>query len=71
MLVLEDETGTLREIEMESGKGYTIRPFQRHRLIAITDAEIAEVSTRETGTTFRVEDDYGRPHETEELRARR
>jgi mannose-6-phosphate isomerase len=71
VLVLEDETGTLREIEMESGKGYTIRPFQRHRLIAITDAEIAEVSTRETGTTFRVEDDYGRPHETEELRARR
>ena len=67
-LVIEDGDGTLQEIEMEPGKGYTIQPFQRHRLIGITDADIFEVSTPETGTTFRLEDDYARPDETEELR---
>ncbi len=70
LLVIEDAAGTLREIEMEPGKGYTIHPFQRHRLVGIDDAEILEVSTPETGTTFRVEDDFARPDETEELRRR-
>ncbi len=55
----------LREIEMEPGKGYTIRPFQKHRLVALEDAEIVEASTPEVGTTYRLEDDYARPHETE------
>lgn len=70
LLVVEDAGGELREIEMEPGKGYTIHPFQRHRLIGIEDAEVLEVSTPETGTTFRVEDDFARPHETEEIRRR-
>jgi len=68
VLVIEDAEGNLRELEMERGKGYTIRPFQRHRLVAITDAEVLEVSTPELGTTFRLEDDYARPDETDELR---
>jgi quercetin dioxygenase-like cupin family protein len=68
LLVVEDAEGALQEIEMERGEGYTIHPFQRHRLVAITDAEVVEVSTPETGTTFRLDDDYARPHETEELR---
>ena len=41
---------------------------QRHRLIGITDCDIFEVSTPEIGTTFRLEDDYKRPDETEEMR---
>lgn len=68
LLMVEDEDGVLREITMEPGKGYTIAPFRRHRLVGITDAEIIEVSTPETGTTFRLEDDYARPHETDDLR---
>lgn len=70
LLILEDEQGVLREIEMEPGKGYTIRPFQKHRLVALEDAEIVEASTPEVGTTYRLEDDYARPHETEEIRRR-
>ena len=68
LLVLEAADGVLLEIAMEPHKGYTIVPFQRHRLIAIEDAEIVEVSTPERGTTFRVHDDYGRPDETEAQR---
>ena len=69
-LLIEDVTGVLTQIEMEPGKGYTIRPFQRHRLIAIDEAQILEVSTPESGTTFRVEDDYARSHETRQRRGR-
>ena len=68
MLVIGDADEPLQQVDMEPGKGYTIQPFQRHRLIAITDADILEVSTPETGTTFRLDDDYARPDETEELR---
>ena len=68
MLVVEDADGALQEILMEPGKGYTIVPFQLHRLVAIDDAEIYEVSTAETGTTVRVDDDFERPNETPDLR---
>ncbi len=68
-LVVEDADGQLREIPMQPGAGYTITPFQLHRLVAIEDSDIAEVSTPERGRTVRVEDDYHRVDETEELRA--
>ncbi len=70
LLLIEDSAGTLREIEMQRGHGYTISPFQRHRLIAITDCEVVEASTPETGITYRLEDDYARPDETEDVRRR-
>ena len=34
----------------------------------ITDADIIEASTPELGTTWRLEDDFARPHETPEQR---
>jgi mannose-6-phosphate isomerase len=69
LLVLEDASGTLHEIDMRIGEGYTVRPFQTHRLIALLDSEVAEVSTPERGTTVRVEDDFSRLNETESVRA--
>lgn len=60
----------LIETEFELGKGYTCEVGQRHRLVGITDCDIVEVSTAEIGTTFRLEDDYQRPNETEEIRKR-
>lgn len=57
-----------QESEMEPMKGYFIRPFQKHRCQGITDCDIVEFSTREEGNTVRLEDDYNRPTETEELR---
>lgn len=69
VLVAERADGTLQEIPMEVGRGYTIHPFQTHRLVAVEDAEVVEVSTPEAGVTVRLEDDYCRGDETEALRA--
>jgi mannose-6-phosphate isomerase-like protein (cupin superfamily) len=67
-VVWDDGTGTLVETELSPGTGYSVAVGQRHRLVGITDCDIVEVSTPEIGTTFRLEDDYARPDETEALR---
>lgn len=68
-LVIENTEGELETIEMTPNKGYTVRPGQRHRYHAITDCDVFEASTPEIGTTYRLEDDYKRPDETENLRS--
>lgn len=65
-IILDDQ-----EIEMEPLKGYFIKPFVKHRCQAITDCDILEASTREEGKTVRLEDDYERGTETEEMRKQR
>ena len=67
ILVLEDASGTLHEVPMQTGVGYSVAIGQVHRLCAAPDrdAVIYEASTPETGTTFRLEDDYDRHDETE------
>ena len=67
-VIWETSEGALIETELISGQGYTCKIGQRHRLAAITDCDILEVSTPEIGTTYRLEDDYARPDETEEMR---
>jgi len=62
-IILNDE-----EAEMEPQKGYFIEPGEKHRIQGITDCEIMEASTKEEGTTVRLQDDYQRPDETEKLR---
>lgn len=68
MVIWENAQGELIETVLEPGKGYTCALGQRHRLAGITDCDILEVSTPEVGTTWRLEDDFNRPDETEELR---
>lgn len=67
-LIWENAEGELIETELEPGKGYTSQLGQRHRLVGLTDADVVEASTPERGTTWRLEDDFGRPHETPEQR---
>ncbi|NTU46975.1 cupin [Candidatus Roizmanbacteria bacterium] len=67
-LVLENNTGELEKIELKPGIGYKVLVGQRHRHWAITDCDVFEVSTPEIGTTYRLEDDYKRPDETEQMR---
>lgn len=71
ILVLEGPDGELHDVEMRPGVGYHVAVGQRHRLCAAadSDATILEASTPEAGTTLRLEDDYARPDETEELRS--
>ena len=67
-VIWDNNLGELIETELENGKGYSCETGQKHRLAGITDCDILEVSTSEIGTTFRLEDDYKRPDETEEVR---
>ncbi|HVQ43920.1 MAG TPA: cupin [Candidatus Saccharimonadia bacterium] len=68
-VLLENAAGELEQIELEPGMGYTSQVGQRHRLVGLTDCEVFEASTPELGTTWRLEDDYARPDETEAMRA--
>ena len=67
-LIWENNKGELIETELKPGVGYRTCIGQKHRLKGITDCDIIETSTPEAGTTWRLEDDYARPHETPEQR---
>ncbi len=67
-VIWDNNQGELIETELTPGQGYSCDLGQRHRLMGITDCDVLEVSTPEIGTTYRLEDDYKRPDETEEQR---
>jgi mannose-6-phosphate isomerase-like protein (cupin superfamily) len=69
-VIWEDNTGKMVTTELEQFKGYKTVVGQKHRLCSITDCDIMEGSTPELGTTWRLEDDYSRPDETPEQRAK-
>jgi mannose-6-phosphate isomerase-like protein (cupin superfamily) len=68
-VIIENADGELVKIGLEPGQGYTSQIGQRHRLVGITDCDVVEASTQEIGVTLRLEDDYSRSDETEEMRA--
>jgi mannose-6-phosphate isomerase len=57
---LEDRSGRLRVRVVSSGGTYTVLPGRRHRVLALEDCVLFEVSTPELDDLVRVEDDYGR-----------
>jgi mannose-6-phosphate isomerase len=70
VLVLEGPDGELHDIALQPWVGYHVAVGQRHRLCAAADddAVIFEASSPEVGITYRLEDDYARPDETEQVR---
>ena len=68
-VLAENSKGEMIQVELEPEKGFTTKVGQRHRLIGISDCDIFEASTPETGITIRLEDDYARPNETDEMRS--
>jgi mannose-6-phosphate isomerase len=52
--------GVLTRHRMQIGDTLHIRPGTRHRLTAVEDAEIFEVSTSEVDDVVRIQDRYGR-----------
>jgi mannose-6-phosphate isomerase-like protein (cupin superfamily) len=58
--LLIEEEGRLVEHRMEPGDAYHIPAGTRHRLEALTDSRIVEVSTPELDDVVRLEDRYGR-----------
>jgi len=69
VVIWNDAEGNMVETELQPGVGYSTRIGQKHRLKGLTDCDIIEVSTPESGTTWRLEDDYARKHQTPEERA--
>jgi quercetin dioxygenase-like cupin family protein len=54
------DSGELRRIEMNPGDVFHITPGTVHRMTALTDCDIVEVSTPELEDVVRLEDRYGR-----------
>ncbi len=60
VLVLAGEGGALVDHAMRAGDSYHVRPGTVHRMRAVTDCDVLEVSTPEVEDVVRLEDDYGR-----------
>lgn len=58
--VFEDEEGRLEEIPLSAGEAHHIPVGRRHRMIAIEDCDVFEVSTPHLSDVVRLEDGYGR-----------
>ena len=60
MIETEDSHGTMHEYEMSVGHSIRSRPRRRHRISALEDSVIFEVSTPHVDDIVRLEDRYGR-----------
>ena len=59
-LLIEDEQGAMVEMQMTAGTAQHIPSGRRHRLIAVEDCDVFEVSTPQLDDVVRLEDGYGR-----------
>lgn len=59
-LHLQDENGKMEMHQLEAGEYFTVPPPRVHRVVALTDIVLMEVSTPEVDDVFRLEDDAGR-----------
>lgn len=59
-LELDDPKGQLEKQTLHQGDTVHIRPGQKHRMTAVEDCDILEVSTPEIEDVVRLEDRYGR-----------
>lgn len=58
--VFEEAPGSLAEVVLEPGEAHHIPPHRQHRMIALEDCDIFEVSTAHLDDVVRLEDSYGR-----------
>ena len=57
--------GDRRELSLKKGEAFHIPPRLIHRMVAVVDTDVAEVSTPELDDVVRLEDRYGRAGTTE------
>ena len=50
----------MEEVELTEGMSFRIQPGTRHRMTAVTDCDLLEVSTPHLDDVVRLEDRYGR-----------
>jgi len=58
--IIENESGELETIRLRPGDARHILPKKKHRMIAVEDCDVAEVSTPYLEDVVRLEDSYGR-----------
>jgi mannose-6-phosphate isomerase len=60
-LTIGTDKNDLRDLVLNPGDKYDIFPYTIHRIEALEDSSIFEVSTSELEDVVRLADDYGRP----------
>ena len=60
LFVIENEQGEMEELELSPGDAHHVYPHRKHRMIALEDCDIFEVSTPQLDDVVRLEDSYGR-----------
>lgn len=60
LLEMDGQDGKLGQSTVQSGDCYRVPPMTKHRLKAIEDTTLLEVSTTELEDVVRLQDDYGR-----------
>lgn len=63
-LELDDDAGELRTHRLRAGQCQRIQVGRRHRMRAVEDTDVCEVSTPDLDDVVRLEDRYGRVPET-------
>lgn len=58
---LENSDGDINKFELSEGEYFTVHPYKKHRVIAMSDLILMEVSTPEVDDVIRIEDDTNRP----------
>lgn len=59
-LKFQQGSGPFKTLLLKKGDSFRIPPRMKHRMEAVEDCEILEVSTPQTGDVVRLEDNYGR-----------
>ena len=58
---LENSEGKIEKMKMKKGDYFTNPPMRKHRVVALSDLILQEVSTPEVDDVIRIDDDSSRP----------
>jgi quercetin dioxygenase-like cupin family protein len=58
--LIENGQGVMEEHILRAGQSFHVLPNRKHRMIAVQDVEVFEVSTPHLDDVVRLEDSYGR-----------
>lgn len=59
-LLIENEQGAMEEVTLQPGQAHHVAANRKHRIEAVSDSDIIEVSTPHPDDIVRLEDNYGR-----------
>lgn len=59
-LIFENDSGVLEDVILVPGEAHHIPVLRKHRMVAVEDCDVFEVSTPQLDDVVRLEDGYGR-----------